>query len=383
MLTDGSEGNANGSGNPGDSLLEELMRDEENQENVGFDDDFHIVDKQAWINASRWEPDHVDADPLISSLSQRKVDILGLLVDIIGSKEQLVNEYRIILTEKLLNKTDYDIDPEIRTVELLKIHFGEASMQRCEIMLNDIIDSKRVNTNVKKTSQTGTELGESELSVDILTSTILSTNFWPPIQDETLELPSPIDKLLSDYAKRYHEIKTPRKPLWKKNIGTVKLDLQFEDRAMQFTVSPTHAAIIMQFQENKSWTSIDLAAAIGIPIDVLNRRINCWISKGVLRKSTRTGGSNSNVYTLVESVADSGKNESEELLESKEESERSIAYVKDQLHKERTIYENFIMAMLTNGSMALDGIHNRLKIFYVADPAYDKSLQQFRAFFLG
>ncbi|CAN7016628.1 unnamed protein product [Brassica oleracea var. botrytis] len=203
MLTDGSGRNANGS--PGDSLLEELMRDEETQENVGFDDDFHTDDKQAWINASRWEPDPVEADLLRSSLSERKVDILGMLVDIIGSKEQLVNEYRVMLAEKLLNKTDYDIDTEIRTVELLKIHFGEASMQRCEIMLNDLIDSKRVNTNVKKTSQTG----ESELSVDILTSAILSTNFWPPIQDETLELPAPIDKLLSDYANRYHEIKTP------------------------------------------------------------------------------------------------------------------------------------------------------------------------------
>ena len=28
-----------------------------------------------------------------------------------------------------------------------------------------------------------------------------------------------------------------------------------------------------------SWTSKDLAAAIGIPVDVLNRRINFWISK--------------------------------------------------------------------------------------------------------
>ncbi|CDY30292.1 BnaC04g32030D [Brassica napus] len=372
MLTDGSARNANGS--PGDSLLEELMRDGETQENVGFDDDFHTDDKQAWINASRWEPDPVEADPLKGSLSQRKVNILGLLVDIIGSKEQLVNEYRVMLAEKLLNKTDYDIDTEIRTGELLKIHFGEASMQRCEIMLNDLIDSKRVNTNIKKASQTDIELGESELSVDILTSTILSTNFWPPIQDEPLELPAPIDKLLSDYANRYYEIKTPRKLLWKKNLGSVKLELQFEDRSVQFTVSPTHAAIIMQFQEKKRWTSIDLAATIGIPIDLLNGRVNFWISKGVLRES------NANVFTLVESMADSGKNESEELLASDEESERSIAYVEDQLRKETTIYKNFIMAMLTNGSMAVDGIHNRLKMFYVADPAYDKSLQQLQSF---
>lgn len=31
-----------------------------------------------------------------------------------------------------------------------QIHFGDSSMQKCEIMLNDLIDSKRTNTNIKK-----------------------------------------------------------------------------------------------------------------------------------------------------------------------------------------------------------------------------------------
>lgn len=46
-----------------------------------------------------------------------------MIVGIIGSKDQLVNEYRVILAEKLLSKTDYDIDPDIRTLELLKARF--------------------------------------------------------------------------------------------------------------------------------------------------------------------------------------------------------------------------------------------------------------------
>jgi len=33
----------------------------------------------------------------------------------------------------------------------LQIHFGESSLQKCEIMLNDLIGSKRVNTNIKAT----------------------------------------------------------------------------------------------------------------------------------------------------------------------------------------------------------------------------------------
>lgn len=43
------------------------------------------------------------------------------------------------------------------------------------------------------------------------------------LQDEALNVPGPVDQLLSDYAKRFHEVKTPRKLLWKKNLGTVKV----------------------------------------------------------------------------------------------------------------------------------------------------------------
>lgn len=49
------------------------------------------------------------------------------------------------------------------------------------------------------------------------------------------------------------------------------------------------------------------------------------------------------MFTLVESITDSAKNESEELLASDEESERSIAYVEDQLRKETTIYKVLMM----------------------------------------
>ncbi|KAI8535246.1 hypothetical protein RHMOL_Rhmol10G0158800 [Rhododendron molle] len=393
MLTDGTGGNSNGPGNTGDSLLEELNRDEESQENTGANDDFNADDKQAWINAQRWEPDPVEADPLKGSRNQRKVDILGMIVSIIGSKDQLVNEYRVMLAEKLLNKSDYDIDAEIRTLELLKIHFGESSMQRCEIMLNDLIDSKRTNANIKATimqpSQAGAEaMGEDTIFQDLLNATIVSSNFWPPIQDEAFNIPEPVDQLLSDYAKRFNEIKTPRKLLWKKNLGTVKLELQFEDRSLQFTVTPLHASIITQFQDQTSWTSKNLSAAIGVSIDVLNRRINFWISKGILSESLGAD-SNDHIFILVDGTANTSKTGAntggcEELLVGDDEGDRSVASVEDQLHKEMTVYEKFITGMLTNfGSMALDRIHNTLKMFCVADPRYDKSLQQLQSFLSG
>lgn len=394
MLTDGSGGSSSGAGNTGDSLLEELNRDEESQELSPVDDDANIDDKQAWINAQSWEPDPAEADPLKGSRSRRKVDILGMIVSIIGSKDQLVNEYRVMLAEKLLNKSDYDIDTEIRTLELLKIHFGESSMQRCEIMLNDLIDSKRTNTNIKATINQPSRLGDevmedNELSLDILTTTILSTNFWPPIQEEALKIPESVEQMLNDYAKRFTEIKTPRKLLWKKNLGTVKLELQFEGKAQQFTVTPMHASIIMHFQDQTSWTSKNLAAAIGVPVDMLNRRINFWISKGILSESLGTDP-HDHIYNLIDGTADpskSGANNGgfEELLAGDDDdAERSVASVEDQLRNEMTVYEKFITGMLTNfGSMALERIHNTLKMFCMADPVYDKSLQQLQGFLLG
>ncbi|XP_042049133.1 anaphase-promoting complex subunit 2-like isoform X2 [Salvia splendens] len=392
MLTDGAGGNPTEPGSTGDSLLEELNRDEENQESSSFDDDVCTDDKQAWINAQSWEPDPVEADPLKGSRYRRKVDILGMIVGIIGSKDQLVNEYRVMLAEKLLNKSDYDIDSEIRTLELLKIHFGESSMQKCEIMLNDLIDSKRMNTNIKKATikqqpKPVADIGEVELSLDNVDATIISSNFWPPIQDEALNIPGPVDQLLSDYAKKFNEIKTPRKLLWKRSLGVVKLELQFEDRTLPFMVTPLQAAIIGQFEDQTSWTSKNLAAAVGVPIDVLNRRIYFWINKGILAESVPDSGDNT--FTLVEAMAEGGKagvgsGSSEELLAGDEDGERSVASVEDQLRKEMTVYEKFITGMLTNfGSMALDRIHNTLKMFCIGDPSYDKSLQQLQSFLAG
>ncbi|KAH9626176.1 hypothetical protein KSS87_017700 [Heliosperma pusillum] len=53
MLTDGSGGGSANAGSAGDSLLEELNRDEENQDNIDLDDDFNVDDKQAWLSAQR------------------------------------------------------------------------------------------------------------------------------------------------------------------------------------------------------------------------------------------------------------------------------------------------------------------------------------------
>jgi anaphase-promoting complex subunit 2 len=71
-----------------------------------------------------------------------------MLVNIYGSKELFVNEYRTLLADRILTQFNYEIEKEIRYLELLKLRFGETQLHYCEVMLKDVADSKRLNARV-------------------------------------------------------------------------------------------------------------------------------------------------------------------------------------------------------------------------------------------
>ena len=76
-----------------------------------------------------------------------------MLVNIYGSKELFVNEYRTLLADRILTQFNYDTEREIRYLELLKLRFGEAQLHYCEVMLKDVTDSKRINSNIMELRQ--------------------------------------------------------------------------------------------------------------------------------------------------------------------------------------------------------------------------------------
>ncbi|XP_024541138.1 anaphase-promoting complex subunit 2 isoform X1 [Selaginella moellendorffii] len=370
----------------GEGLLEELSRGTTTVENADSDEEGELDGEEAWAAAQRWEPDPVEADLSRTSKSRRSMDIISMLVGIYGSKELFVNEYRVMLAEKLLNKSDYDTDREIRTLELLKLRFGENNMHSCEIMLKDLADSKRINSNIKAKGkpQETFQKGE-ELTLHNVDATVISSLFWPPFQTETLQVPDFVDKLLDDYAQQYHTVKAPRKLQWKKHLGTVKLELQFEDRSAQFVVSPMQASIILKFESCSRWSASELAAASGIPVTTLRRRIVLWINQGVLVESH--GDKDGEVfYQVVETIGDGGQRgasaptEAAVPLLEEEDGQSAVTPMEDQWQQEMNVYESYIVGMLTNlESLPLDRIHNMLKMF-VSDPPYDKTLQQLQGF---
>ena len=83
-----------------------------------------------------------------TSKSRRTSDIITTLVNIYGSQELFVNEYRNLLADRILSSFSYDTARELRNLELLKLRFGESQLHQCEVMLKDVADSRRCNAHV-------------------------------------------------------------------------------------------------------------------------------------------------------------------------------------------------------------------------------------------
>ena len=111
--------------------------------------------KQQLKSWQLWTPEPVDAlcnagfdTANLSSTSSAKSNIISMLVNIYGSKDMFVNEYKTLLGDRLLSNCSFNMEKEIRNLELLKLRFGDSNLFACEAMLKDMGESKRINANI-------------------------------------------------------------------------------------------------------------------------------------------------------------------------------------------------------------------------------------------
>ncbi|KAG9353849.1 hypothetical protein JZ751_011973 [Albula glossodonta] len=262
-----------------------------------------------------WTPDPTDALTDKTGSKRRSSDIISLLVSIYGSKEIFIDEYRTVLADRLLHQLNYNTAREIRNVELLKLRFGESHMHYCEVMLKE------------------------EQPPLALSAMILSSEFWPPLKEEKMELPPLVSQAMEAYTHRYEKLKAMRTLSWKPHLGSVTLDIELGDRTLtNLSVSPIHAAIILHFQDNSSWSLEELSGVLGVPQEMVRRKLALWQQQGVLREDA--GGR----YSVLETGA---------LRE----------------RPERGLFWAYIQAMLTNlETMTLERIHSMLRMFVATGP---------------
>uniref|UniRef100_A0A8C1FG76 Anaphase-promoting complex subunit 2 n=2 Tax=Cyprinus carpio TaxID=7962 RepID=A0A8C1FG76_CYPCA len=309
-----------------------------------------------------WTPDPTDAltGKYKTGSKRRSSDIISLLVSIYGSKEIFINEYKTVLADRLLHQLNYSTAKEIRNVELLKLRFGESHMHYCEVMLKDVADSRRINANIREEES---RLPVEEQSTLPLSSMIISSEFWPQLKEEKMELPAVISKAMEDYTHRFEKLKAMRTLRWKPHLGSVTLDVELEDRTISnLTVTPIHAAIILHFQDKGTWTLEELSNVLGVPQEMVRRKLALWQQQGVLREEA--GGR----YTVQETSSCRERSDrSVMLIDSDEEGDSNTATQSEQREEKLQLFWAYIQAMLTNlESMTLERIHSMLRMFVAA-----------------
>ncbi|KAJ7028436.1 hypothetical protein C8F04DRAFT_1119316 [Mycena alexandri] len=309
-------------------------------------------------NDPHWDPEPIDAGP--DFRTNKPSDVISTLVSIYDSKDLFVKELQVLLAQRLLAITDDNfekVEKERRNIEILKIRFGEAALQVCEVMLKDMSDSKRIDGHVQSKK------------ASIVHPTIISRHFWPSLESSDIVMPGQFQALQLDYAKEFSTFKPDKKLRWLPHLGTVHLELQLEDRTIETDVPPLEAAFIELFSEKNIWTMDELIEGVGAVdrIAALKALIT-WIDLGVLKEDEE------NTFRLLEVTEEAAPaaRTAPTAIEAP-----TVTAAQQQQAEQMRLYWKFIEGMLTNlGSLPLDRIQTMLRFA----PGYDQTVEQLAGF---
>ncbi|POS72702.1 Cullin family protein [Diaporthe helianthi] len=239
-----------------------LLNDPDQQRRVDIDDEDLDWDDLTWV------PDPVDAG--VNYKRPRSEDVIGTLISTLGAEDVFIKEFQAIIADNLLS-TQTEFTQEQRVLDLLKKRFGESALQNCEVMIKDILDSRKVDSMIRMVElgkpamaprvfgtpaptasrmDPGQQLDLEEEQQGLLPyqARILSRLYWPNIVQDTFTLPRPVTEQQARYARGYEHLKTARKLTWLDQLGQATVELELEDRTISVECKTFEAAVIYAFQ---------------------------------------------------------------------------------------------------------------------------------------
>lgn len=300
-----------------------------------------------------------------SNNAAASLDILSMLVSIYGSKELFVDEYRVMLADKLLSNVakddNHSTDAQVHTLELLKLRFGDASMRHCEIMMKDIDDSKRIVTNIHSTNP----------ECENINASILSHIFWPTISsDATLQHHASIQSALDQFSTEYGQLKNPRRLVWYHSLGSVELELDAIDEqtgtimTRAITCSPLLATLVSYFEDQSEWTSDELAEKVGISSTLVEKRMQFWVHQNVIVSQKRKKDRVYQVATIENFTMGNDKNTHHHHHDDDDDEHGSSHHNNNNKNAKDELYLSYITGMLKRyKELPLHRIQELLKLF--------------------
>ncbi|KAL1709147.1 hypothetical protein EV121DRAFT_253251, partial [Schizophyllum commune] len=254
----------------------------------------HQVDIDDYSDPA-WEPEPIDAGPEFRT--NKPSDVISTLVSIYDSKDLFVKELQVLLAQRLLainNDDNERLDKERRNIEILKIRFGEAPLQVCEVMMKDMSDSRRTDSHVQS---------QKTLAISPCQGSSKSTScILPRAMGTSLTM----DRLQDSYSHEFCVFKPDKKLKWLPHLGTVELELELADRTVEAKVPPLEAAFIELFSQKDVWTIDELIAGVGnVDRIAALKALTTWMDLGVLKEDTE------NTFRLLEYAEEKSTTERE------------------------------------------------------------------------
>lgn len=342
-----------------------------------------------WDNME-WMPDPIDAAP--DYMKSKNTDVIGSLISLFDSKEVFVKELQATLADRLLKKKA-GYDQEVSVLEHLKLRFGSSSLQACEVMLRDVLDSRKVDNVIRQDQGMGMSTRPASPTKTNITTTvgpavgpqfhskILSRLFWPTLQDQSFIIPGPILAAQSRYEAGFESLKQSRKLTWLNALGHVEVELDLIDRIFHDDVLPWQAAVIYAFHDEgedggsgekdhpASRSVSQLAETLSMSPTLVRSACIFWLSKRILHQPSPSA--HPDTFTVLETLPSSttinnaAAQPAAALAAAAEVAAAQAA--KEAGEEERAgklaLHQQFIVSLLTNqGGMPLQRIRMMLGV---------------------
>ncbi|KAK7416017.1 hypothetical protein QQX98_005468 [Neonectria punicea] len=341
-----------------------------------------VDDEDLDWNDMTWVPDPVDAG--VNYKRPKNEDVIGTLINALGSQDIFIKEFQLIIAERLLS-TQATFLQETKVLGLLKKRFGEGALQNCDVMMKDIQDSKRVDARLNKTLRHNSDPEAESITYH---SKILSRLFWPSLPKDPFTVPPPVAEIQNRYEQGFEELKSSRKLSWLDHLGSAIVKLDLEDRSIELECKTYEAAVIYAFQDDRASgdsgpqqkTFNEIWEKLMIDEDLLELALRFWVGKKVLRNV------GNQTYVVLERLDDTTATQAEDPSstegagESGQPSPRKTKNMDSKEKERQTVYWQFIVGMLTNSApaMPLGQILMMMKML-IADgcPWSNEELQEF------
>ncbi|SPO22830.1 related to component of the anaphase promoting complex [Ustilago trichophora] len=200
-----------------------------------------------------WVPKPVEAGSGYRMSTSK--DIISMLTSIFDDRSGFIAALEKSMADQLVQVKSYKAMKEYRNNMILKKRFGEKNMGKCDVMLGDVTESRRIDSEVHQRRRKATaSISAVEGMVSRLHPLIVSRQFWPEHTTKPgsstsgatasiavgtapagaagsvaeFTLPPLFRHAQEEYGKTFSQAKAMRKLHWLNHLGTVELDVELD-----------------------------------------------------------------------------------------------------------------------------------------------------------